>query len=547
MAAPAKTPILLLRPPATKPCEAPAGIARLLGALRSAGFSCVGSDLGFDMVRDLLLDPKLPADDTWTRRAHKNRKRSLELLKTPAGYANPDRYGRAVEDLNRLLALHSAGDGGSRLSLSDYDEDGRSPVRSADLLEIFARPETSPLYGRLAPRLRALLEREKPAAVGLSVSFLSQALPAFAIAGLVRKEAPETKLLLGGSLVTSWLRLPDFKNPFAGAFDLMAGGPGEGALLGFAAGGDGGTNFREKAAFRGTEEAQRRKKQPKTCFFSPDYADFLDLPYLTPGFILPYAASSGCAYRKCAFCPEKAEATPYSSVPAERAVRELEDLIRRTKPALVHFLDSEMCPTLLSALAERPLGVPWYGFARAGKELEDEEFCRALGRAGCVLLKLGIESGDQGVLDAMEKGTTTEGNSRVLRSLGAAGIGTFVYLLFGTPAEGPEEARRTLEFAASHADSIDFFNLAVFNLPRGSGLAAGLETAQFYEGDLSLYSEFVHPRGWNRGEVRTFIDRSFKRHPALAPVVRRLPAYFGSNHAAFFTRAYRAWGQAAGS
>jgi radical SAM superfamily enzyme YgiQ (UPF0313 family) len=61
-------------------------------------------------------------------------------------------------------------------------------------------------------------------------------------------------------------------------------------------------------------------------------------------------------------------------------------------------------PKLLVALAAHPPGVPWYGFARVSEELTDPGFCSQLRQAGCVMLKLGIESGDQGVLDALNKG-----------------------------------------------------------------------------------------------------------------------------------------------
>jgi len=48
------------------------------------------------------------------------------------------------------------------------------------------------------------------------------------------------------------------------------------------------------------------------------------------------------------------------------------------------------------------------------------------------MLKLGLESGDQGVLDQMKKGFCLEEASRVIKNLREAGISTYVYLLFGT-------------------------------------------------------------------------------------------------------------------
>jgi radical SAM superfamily enzyme YgiQ (UPF0313 family) len=150
------------------------------------------------------------------------------------------------------------------------------------------------------------------------------------------------------------------------------------------------------------------------------------------------------------------------------------------------------------------------------------------------MLKLGLESGDQSVLDHLQKGVILEKASQALKSLKKAGIATYVYLLFGTLAETLTEARRTLDFVVGHSDCIDFLNLALFNLPVCSPETLMVETKRFYEGDLSLYTDFIHPKGWNRIKVRGFLDKEFKRHPAIAGILRREPPFFTSNHAPFF-------------
>ena len=183
--------------------------------------------------------------------------------------------------------------------------------------------------------------------------------------------------------------------------------------------------------------------------------------------------------------------------------------------------------------------MPWYGFARVSDLFLDQAFCRALKRSGCVMLKLGIESGDQGVLDALGKGVRVEVASAALTNLKNAGIATYVYLLFGTPPETIESARRTLDFTVSHAPSIDFLNLALFNLPTFGPDAERFQTNAFYEGDLSLYCDFKHPEGWDRPLVRHFLDRVFKKHPDVSAILKRVPPIFTSNHAPFFLPADR--------
>lgn len=155
------------------------------------------------------------------------------------------------------------------------------------------------------------------------------------------------------------------------------------------------------------------------------------------------------------------------------------------------------------------------------------------------MLKLGVESGAQDVLESLHKGIDLGTVSRVLKALRSAGIGTYVYLLFGTPPENLEKARQTLAFTVRHADCITFLNVALFNMPLYGPDARTHKTKPFYEGDLSLYTAFEHPLGWDRPKVRAFLDREFNRHPAVAAIQRREPPLFTSNHAPFFIRGNR--------
>jgi radical SAM superfamily enzyme YgiQ (UPF0313 family) len=346
--------------------------------------------------------------------------------------------------------------------------------------------------------------------VGISLSYLSQALCTFALLGFLRANFPELTLILGGGLLTSWMSAPEWQNPFSGLVDHCIQGPGEAPLL----------------KLLGIENP--------TEGLPPDYTGLPLHQYLAPGPVLPYAASRGCYWNQCAFCPETAEQSRYSQTDPALVAVHLRQLCAQMQPVLIHLLDNAISPALMTALCNHPPGVPWYGFARVHERLADVDFCRHLRRSGCVLLKLGLESGSQAVLEAMHKGIQLDLVARVLASLQHAGIATYVYLLFGTPTESLVEARETLAFTRRHHRAIAFLNLAIFNMPKTSEEAKQLPGTGFSEGDLSLYRDFTHPRGWDRRAVRTFLDREFKRDPLIAPILRRDPTLFTSNHAAFF-------------
>ncbi|MEN6317387.1 MAG: radical SAM protein [Syntrophaceae bacterium] len=519
--------MLLIHPPLVKPCEAPAGLAKLAGAMnhhkipytiidanREGILSLLGkerAERGYYEKESREGDSQALVDfkNTWTVRSLRHVQKNITALKTRGTYTNIDRYTRAVMDINRVLDV-SASHYDVRLSLANYIDRNLSPVRSADLIKASERSDRNPFYPYFKTRLLNVLKQKEPSIVGFSLNYLSQALCTFAMIGFIKEECPGVKIILGGGLATSWARRPGWGNPFRGLVDHIVAGPGELPLL---------------SLYKISHQEE---------YNIPDYESLPMADYFAPGTVLPYSASSGCYWSRCSFCPERAEGNPFHPIPAGRVTSELRALTEKTKPALVHLLDNALSPALLKAIAESPFNIPWYGFARISSQLANLDFCVALKRSGCVMLQLGLESGDQDVLDHMGKGFDLETASCALKSLKKAGIVTFVYLLFGTPPEIYSKALKTLDFTVKHSSLINFLNLAVFNLPAYGPESEKLDTREFYEGDLFLYRNFSHPGGWNRSVVRQFLNREFKRHPAIAAILKKTPPAFTSNHAPFF-------------
>lgn len=502
--------ILLIHPPIAKCSEPPAGIAKLSACLNANKIPHDIIDANLEGILYLLknVSNKNTTADRWTMRSVKNMERNLFALQDINTYQNHSRYQRAVMDINHLLNVA----GKLRhvdLSLADYQDKNLSPVKSDDLIAASKSPQVNLFYSYFKNGLTNALDRN-PDFIGFSLNYLSQALCTFAMIGFIKKIQPGQKIILGGSLVTSWMKLGAHKNIFRGLVDEMVAGAGEQKLLELLDIKDGKIDY------------------------PPDYNGFLLDQYLSPGRILPYSSARGCYWHKCSFCPENAEGNAYLPSEVSQVTNELQKLTQRLNPKLIHILDSSISPAFLSALAQRPPGAPWYGFTRITQHLTDEDFCLSLKRSGCVMLKLGIESGDQEVLDQLNKGIDLPTASAVLKMLKRAGIATYCYFLFGTPPENHKSALKTMDFVAEHHNYIDFLNLAIFNLPSQSVEAQSLATHDFYEGDLSLYKNFQHPLGWQRPVVRNFLEKTFKKHPAIAPILQRTPEFFTSNHAPFF-------------
>jgi hypothetical protein len=506
--------MLLIHPPISKPSEPPPGLACLYAHLKAAGKEVRAWDANIEGLLWLMrVSGEDPGGAAWRRRAVRGFSKNLAGIRNPALYASFPAYMRAVSDLGRLLTDFAPG---WRLSLTNLACDSLSPVRSCDLLAAAEQYTKNPFYTFFSEKLDSFFAARSFGTIGISVNFLSQALTAFAIAGYARRAFPGVRIVMGGGLITSWLCRYNLGGLFGGLIDRFVSGPVDSAdALAAVTGGVAGN----KACSRGT---------------AYDYTPFDLDAYLSPGRVIPLNFSSGCWWGRCSFCPERAEGNRYTPLGVARAGEIIEELTARYRPALLHITDNAISLALLKHVASRPPGAPWYGFARITAELGDTDLCVALKRSGCAMLCLGIESGSDRVLQEMNKGFDTSLAETVLKNLAQAGIPVYAYLLFGTPWETGDDANKTLDFCVRNSSFIDYMNVSIFNLPVSSPEAGHLETRPFYDGDLALYTDFTHPNGWSRSSVRSFLEKEFKRHMAISPIIRRDPPSFTSNHAPFF-------------
>jgi len=526
-------PGLIIIPPVAKPTEPTPGALAVATYLRGRGMDAEVLDLNLAFHRHLWSAPARTGTGrgpgaTRARRARTRSPRAAAALAGPEGYRDAMAYRQALADL--LLAYRASGDAlGVRLSPADLEIPGWSPLASGHLARAARDPGTLPIGGLLLPLARRVLEQD-PSWIGVSVTFLSQALPAFGLAGWLRREGFQGRLVLGGALVGAWRRRLGPGSLVFRCWDALVAGPGEAAA---------------EALARGVWDAPGVMAPARGVWRPPGPLpnDWASHPpparpepgYLAPGPVAPLALSRGCYWRRCAFCPEATQGgPPFRAANPTRAVA----AAALPQYSWVHLTDEAVPPRTLAALAraapgERP---PWYGFVRPEPALLDPRLARGLAAGGCRLLRLGVESACQALLDRAGKGTRAEHLGPILRNLRGAGIRTHVYLLFGLPGQTLTEAEGTLEWVRHHADAITFLNLALFHLPGGSRWEAELSGRGLLgdhppEEDLSLYRPFDDPK-WPRRDVRRFLADA-RTDPLLGKILRRTPAGLTANHAPF--------------
>lgn len=568
--------VVLISPPVVKACEPLLGIATLQSWLEAHGVPCHCIDanaeaqewlLSADRIEAALADaPESPrtasARDAWPH-LRPGVERLKSTLRSWHGYTDPGRYRTTVTSLNKVVQIASvAHDPRVTASLTDYLDERYCDMSSASVLEAARAPETNLFYpwfrDVLIPRVRAL----KPKVVGISFIFRNQLLCGAVLARMLKDALPDVHVTLGGELVSAWvdrlaetrlLELADSVIPYEGELPLLALAQGKPLSLV--------PNICRRdetgrVVKNPTAKVARLGELPPPGY---DWAPW-DL-YFAPERTAPMVTARGCYWNRCTFCPEVVNPeTTLRLARGAQLVADMDAVHERYGVTTFHFIDSAMPPRLLRTIAEHVIatGRPysWYGFSRLEPHLFREGWAERLAAGGCRMLKLGLETASQRLLDAMDKRQDAGDVSRILRALRRAGVMVHAYLMFGTPLEERADAEATRRFVGDHADCIQFMNCSIMNLAKGSPMALdppkhGITSVAPFEIeghtlDLALYDNF-EGLGWGRLGARRFLHREFLRDPRVRPIHLRTPAHFDANHAVFLHRLMIAEARATGS
>lgn len=319
-----------------------------------------------------------------------------------------------------------------------------------------------------ALRLAAALER-RPFAACVSTTHTFSPETVAAIADLVRRLSPDTALVVGGP-GAEW-------NPSlrpAGAYTVT--GPGEESLPALLAALKEG---RDPAALPGIippgAAAPAAPAAPAPGLDSLSFPDWGLYPAAPSGVAVQ--GSRGCP-RACGFCSYSA---PYAARSAGAVLAEIRHNRERWGISRFRFTDSDFAGDPARALElcrglEADGGSAWTCFARADSLLRPG-LPEALRRAGCQWVFIGVESGSDALLAAMNKGC---GRGEMLAGIAAAkkaGLGTHGNFVVGYPGETAGTAAETLDFARiSGLDTVYFspFQIRSPGIPALTGAQGGL-------------------------------------------------------------------------
>jgi anaerobic magnesium-protoporphyrin IX monomethyl ester cyclase len=386
----------------------------------------------------------------------------------------------------------------------------------ASIVDLFAHPAFA------EDAVGEILARE-PDCVGFTAT-TAGFLPGYRLAERLKAARPALPVLFGGAHPTALWRELLVRYP---ALDMIVVGEGEATMVELAA-----ADFRPSRdiaglAFRDASgepvfPGPRPLLRDLDSLPRPAYEELSGFPksYPMPIFNYPRSpattmiSSRGCPYA-CSYCDRSVFGSTFRYHSAPYLVDHLTFLKQRYGIRHVGFYDDNFMlrrshvTEFAELLLKRRLGITFNCIGRS--DHLDRELLRLMRRAGCWMINIGIESGDEALIQQHRRNAEQE---RVVEAMGmirASGIRVKGLFMMGIPGESEESIQRTIDFVARHP--LDDANLTKFTPFPGSPLYASVrEHGRFDEDwDRMNCTNFVFiPKGLSLEQLERHYLRFYR-------------------------------------
>lgn len=384
------------------------------------------------------------------------------LLVHPLGYGSEEAEHDISRKTNIMPPLGLA-------SIAAYLEQHQI---SASIIDCYAHPDALPL-------IRQHIQDERPAFIGFSCT-TSSFLDGVRIAALAKELLPGIQTVFGGAHVSALK-----ENILQGypAVDFVVAGEGEETLLELiTARGENpeqisGLVYRDGSQVLFT--GYRKKLLDLDSLPFPAYEKLAGYPerYSLPIFNYPRVpntsciSSRGCPYA-CSYCDRSVFKRSFRYNSAAYLYEHLRYLKKRFNIRHINFYDDQFTfnrqrvEDFCNLMINKPLGMTFNCAVRA--EHIDFDLLRHMKKAGCWMISLGIETGDENLLAKHRQNADLGMLAEKIRLIHKAGIRTKGLLMMGLPGENEESIKRSMDYVFSLP--IDDFNLSKFTPFPGSPL-----------------------------------------------------------------------------
>jgi len=387
----------------------------------------------------------------------------------------------------------------------------------ADIIDCYARPDSD-------RAIRDYLLAEKPAFIGFSCT-TSSFLDGIRIAQMARQALPGIKTVFGGPHVSA---LKERLFPTYGAMDFSVIGEGEQTMAELLTMGLDDPAAVKGIIYRKGDEAfctgYRDQGLELDDLPFPAYEKLAGFPhsYMLPIFNYPQTpntsciSSRGCPYA-CSYCDRSVFRRSFRYNSAGYLYEHLRYLRERFGIRHINFYDDQFTfnrqrvEEFTGMMMDRPLGMTFNCAVRA--EHIDRELLTRMRSAGCWMMSLGIETGDEELLAQHRQNADLDHLAQKIRMIKEAGIRTKGLLMMGLPGESEKSIRRSMEYVFSLP--IDDFNLAKFTPFPGSPIYERIHELGEFDEDwekMDCMNFLFVTKGMTRQRLEALFQEFYKNH-----------------------------------
>ncbi|MBU1180098.1 B12-binding domain-containing radical SAM protein [Patescibacteria group bacterium] len=367
------------------------------------------------------------------------------------------------------------------------------------------------------------IKKENPDILGISaLTHVSK--NAYAIADMFKKEMPDISIIMGGSHCTIF---PYRVMKECSSIDVVVIGEAEERITQLADAVAKRSGLREikgliyrdfnskEVVETGPPDIQKNLDLfpfPARHLFRNDlYTPFPDQIRKTP--VTNVMTSRGCTWKRCKFCFEGGKFMPvYRRRSPENIIEELKQ-IRNMGFNGFAFWDDNFCSSemwvgrVCDLLKQEKLELTWTCYGRANTITEKMVY--DLKSAGCFSIYIGFESGNQKILDLVQKGTTLDEARKAVKLCRRAGIEVRGSFILGLPGDTPETAQESIDFAKEL--DLDFVKFMLYTPEQGTELY-----------DIAVNSGQIIDRGFQGSLTKaTYLPNGYKSVQQLEKIAQK--------------------------
>ncbi|HCX27733.1 MAG TPA: hypothetical protein DHI91_01165, partial [Candidatus Portnoybacteria bacterium] len=171
--------------------------------------------------------------------------------------------------------------------------------------------------------------------------------------------------------------------------------------------------------------------------------------------VAPIVTSRGCPY-SCKFCASPAFWGQKLRLRSpENVIQEIEYLVNNFGVKEIHFEDDNLTlnrdhiVAICQLILKKKIKISWATPNGIRADRVDEEILKLMKQAGCYYVVFGIESGNQEILENINKRETLADIKKAVESAHRLGIMTQGFFILGLPGETEETIKNTIKYAKS--------------------------------------------------------------------------------------------------